>query len=190
MIGFGVADGTAGENGGQVDEAVDAAAFYVAVRQLAVRYALAVDSRDLVGVSRLFSVQSDFSRWGEGSEGCKIFFRNVWEGFGPSVHTVTNHVIHRVDRDWGTGIVYCSAQQQQHDESWRTIQLAYFDQYIREPAGWLFRSRKSHFWYVDVDGERRLGHLDRRPMVPDAWASWQSFWDTVDGKSALSGESF
>ena len=152
------------------------AAFYAEVRQLAFRYALAVDSRDLEGVARLFSRDSDFSRWGEGSDGCMKFFRGIWENFGRSVHTVTNHVVDRIDDTHAAGTVYCRAEQQQHDNSWRTYQLAYLDQYVVEDGQWQFLSRKSCFWYVDVDGVRRIGHPERRPIVPDAWDTWHEFW--------------
>ncbi|GAF45547.1 nuclear transport factor 2 family protein [Rhodococcus wratislaviensis] len=157
---------------------LDTAAFYAEVRQLAFRYALAVDSRDLVRVASLFSRESDFSRWGEGSEGCMAFFRGVWEKFGPSVHTVTNHVIDRIDDTHAVGTVYCRAEQQQHDKSWRTYQLAYFDRYTIEDGDWHFLSRKSYFWYVDIDGERHVGHPEPRPILPDAWGTWHEFWNT------------
>jgi ketosteroid isomerase-like protein len=160
------------------------AAAHVEIQQLAFRYALAVDSRDLDGVANLFSATSDFSRWGPGREGCKRFFEGVWNRFGRSIHAVTTQVIRDLDGDTAHGVVYCRAEQQQLDDgAWWIYQLAYFDRYIREEDGvWRFLSRNSHFWYVDQNGDRKIGYPGRRQLIPEAWETWAPFWDSVESQ--------
>ena len=151
------------------------------IQQLASRYALAVDSRDLEGMANLFSRESDFSRWGPGRDGCKRFFEGIWSRFGRSIHAVTTQVIDDIDCESARGVVYCRAEQQQlSDGAWWTYQLAYFDRYIFEDGVWRFLSRNSHFWYVDQNGERRIGYPGRRQLIPEAWETWAPFWDQGD----------
>jgi hypothetical protein len=157
----------------------DETAARMEIQQLAFRYALAVDSRDLEGVADLFSVTSDFSRWGPGREGCLRFFEGIWARFGRSIHSVTTHVIDAVDEESASGTVYCRAEQQQlGDGSWWIYQLAYFDRYICEDGTWRFLSRNSHFWYVDRAGDRRIGFPGRRQLIPEAWETWGPFWNS------------
>src|SRR2546421_374171 len=80
-----------------------------AIRQLAARYALAVDSRDLDALVELFVPDVDCGRWGTGRPALRSFFASVLERFHRSVHLVAGHVIDLRGAE-ASGVVYCRAE--------------------------------------------------------------------------------
>ena len=81
------------------------------IRQLVYRYAYTFDSRDVPGLNALWletesplpypfidihTVRGSFDMW--------------LEGLGPTVLSVTNHLIDVQDDDTASGVVYCTAQ--------------------------------------------------------------------------------
>ena len=63
------------------------------IRQLAYRYALAVDGKDLDGLAALFVEDVDNGRYGPGREGVKTFYDHALRSFHCSMHLVANHVV-------------------------------------------------------------------------------------------------
>src|SRR4029077_17787059 len=78
--------------GARVD-AIEALLARDQIRQLAERYALAVDGKDIDGVANLFAEQATFGRYGSGRAGARTFFDHVLREFHCSMHLVANHVI-------------------------------------------------------------------------------------------------
>jgi hypothetical protein len=123
------------------------------IQQLAYRYALAFDSRDLpmlhglwhADVPRLaypdinvHTVREDFDQW--------------LYGLGPSVLFVGNHVIEVLDEDHATGSVYCHCRMDM-GEQFVDQAILYQDRYIRHEGRWLFEVRRHLLWFGAAEAE-------------------------------------
>ena len=153
------------------------------IRQLAHRYALAVDTRDLSGVAALFVSDVRVGREERGREALAQWYGRSLERFGVSIHFVGNHVIDVLSADTASGVVTCRDELEVNGE-WQVGVIQYWDEYRREEGQWLFQRRKLHRWYL-VDALTRPGwgagvNADegalRTPLLPDAWPSWSRFW--------------
>jgi hypothetical protein len=79
------------------------------IRQLAERYALAADGKDLDVMATLFVPDVDNGRYGAGRDGVVRFYDQSLRKFHCSMHLVANHVIDFDDDDHARGVVYCHA---------------------------------------------------------------------------------
>ena len=158
------------------------------IRQLAARYALAVDAKDVDGIARLFVDDVDNGRYGPGHEGVKLFYDQSLRKFHCSMHLIGNHVIDFDDDDTAHGIVYCRAHHHVlQPEHWFDEALAYFDTYERIDGDWRFRRRRVRSWY-----RQEVGHPDngahrvpaaivgsgpkRGARMPEAFSTFDAFW--------------
>lgn len=158
------------------------------IRQLAQRYALAVDSKDLDGIALLFAPDVDNGRYGEGRDGVRRFYDQSLRNFHCSMHLVANHVIDFDDPDRARGVVYCRAHHHVLEpEHWFDVALAYWDSYERVGGAWLFRRRqvrswyRQHFGHPDHGTERVVvgegtGGPQRGVQLPDAFDTFPDFW--------------
>ena len=74
-------------------DALDALIARDEIRQLAFRYAVAVDGKDLDAVAVLFVPDVDNGRFGPGREGVRRYYDTSLRNFHCSMHLVANHVI-------------------------------------------------------------------------------------------------
>lgn len=158
------------------------------IRQLAERYAVAVDGKDLDGLAVLFADDVDNGRYGPGGEGVKAFYDNRLRLFHCSMHLVGNHVIDFDDDDHAHGLVYCRAQHHVLEpEHWFDMALAYWDTYERHDDRWVFRRRRVRTWYRQEIGhpehgsQRVLGEAAaagpmRGDRMPEAFPTFQAYW--------------
>ncbi len=153
------------------------------IRQLAVRYALAVDSRNLLTLGELFVEDVNLGRLGKGRDALRQDFTRRLRRFTTSIHFVCNHVIDIQDADRATGVVYTRAEHEMRGE-WIVLALQYWDTYERRDGRWYFQRRRPMPWYaVDVAG-RANGPIKMRwpdmphatAPLPDAWPTWDEFW--------------
>jgi ketosteroid isomerase-like protein len=158
------------------------------IQQLPARYALALDSRDMDALVDLFAPDVRVGKDETGRDALKTWFTAIMRLPRTSVHFIGNHVIDFDDADHARGVVYC------HDElerpaagEWELGKLQYWDRYIRVDGDWCFAARKFHRWYL-VDALTRptpgAGVNDgsdplRAGLLPDAFPTWQSFWDAI-----------
>ncbi len=152
------------------------------MRQLAERYALAVDCRDLDRLVVLFVPDVDCGRFGTGREALRQSFESQLRGGGPSVMLVANHVIDFDDEEHAHGIVYGIAEAAMA-EGWVRQAIQYHDRYELREGRWLFVRRKHLLWYgvvlpynpmAQAPAEwpkRQIG----RGTVPECWESWRRF---------------
>ena len=159
------------------------------IGQLPARYALAVDSRNLDDLVALFAVDVDCGRWGKGRDALKAFYgsKNVLTGFYRCVHLICGQTIDLVGADSATGTVYCRAGHEDGD-NWVEMAICYFDTYVRSEGRWCFQRREEKHWY-STDWQKRPqgpsfqdwpGKYDGprfQPQLPQAWPSWQRYWD-------------
>jgi len=158
------------------------------IRDLALRYALAVDGKDLDTLADLFVPDVDNGRYGQGPGGVKRFFDQSLRKFHSSMHLVANHVIDLEDERHATGVVYCRAHHHVLEpEHWFDEALAYWDTYERVEGSWRFRRRRVRSWYRQEIGHPDHGHErvvvgaedsgpKRGASMPEAFATFDAFW--------------
>jgi ketosteroid isomerase-like protein len=157
---------------------------YEEIRQLAARYALAMDSRDFECLAGLFV--EDYRHW-DGRTGRaplreefdRIFGATPgWVGFTQ----VGGHVINLLDADHAHGTLHCSAELGDRGH-WVRQKIVYEDVYERRDGTWYFVSREHHLFYGADAGDRPL---DQQPAewpknivgvgtAPGVWPTWRSF---------------
>ena len=136
-----------------LEERVDRNEAVEQIRQLAARYALAVDTRNLDDLAALFVEDVRVGHDQYGREAIKNWYGRSLERYGTSIHLVGNHVIDFVSADEATGVVTC------HDEleiegAWQVGKIQYWDTYVRRDDAWYFKRRKLQRWYL-VDALER-----------------------------------
>jgi len=161
------------------------------------RYALAVDARDLDSWVSLFVEDVDCGKRGKGREALRAFIEPALRTFYRSHHQVCGQVIDFVDDHHATGKVYCRAEHEQADK-WYVVLICYFDTYERRAGQWYFARRAEKHWYsTDIlerpqgpDFQRWPAWADRKPELPQAFATWRPFWEKTDAEAlrALSSD--
>jgi ketosteroid isomerase-like protein len=156
---------------------------YEEIRQLAARYALAVDSRNLDALVALFVDDVQVGRDTFGRDALRASFDQSLRGIGVSILNVGTHVIDLVDEDHATGHVYCKGEIQD-GERWIHQAILYRDRYERRHGHWYFVRRIHELWYGAEVGTNPLGlepanwpeHHDGTGTVPESFATWKDFW--------------
>ena len=161
---------------------------YEAIRQLASRYAVAVDRRDLDALVALFVPDVRVGGRASGRDALRASFDASLRAIGVSVLHVGTHVIDLVDDDHASGTVYCQGQIQDGDR-WIHQAIVYDDEYRRVDGTWCFVRRVHRLFYGAEVGVNPLGlppadwpaHHDGRGTLPEAWDTWARFWSAGDG---------
>lgn len=162
----------------------------LAIGQLPIRYAIAIDSRDLDAWTALFVADVDCGQFGRGREALKKFIDPNIRTFYRSHHQICGHQIDFVDRDHATGKVYCRAEHEV-GKQWYVMAICYFDQYERQDGRWFFKKRSEKHWYA-ADVQRQPSDDDfqqwrewnaRLPALPQAFPSWTRFWQRSDASA-------
>jgi len=158
---------------------------YEQIRQLAARYAHALDSRNIEALVALFVEDVKIGDGGVGRDALASWFHKVLRPFTTTFHLIGNHIIELADPDHATGIVYCRPEHEVGD-LWIVMPLQYWDRYEQRDGTWYFRSRSIHAFYAaDVlENPATLPgrfHFPGNPMLtraelPERWESWQRFW--------------
>jgi ketosteroid isomerase-like protein len=176
--------GTPGDESGLAAR-LDRVESELAIRQLAARYALAIDSRDLQALGDLFVADVDNGAAGRGREPLRAWFGQVLTNFYRSMHFVAGHVIDFQDAESATGSVYCRAEHEDGDH-WVVMSMIYADTYRRDDGHWHFVRRRLKPWYVadSLEHPQAGGDFSRWPGavpphrigLPQGFATWEPFW--------------
>lgn len=169
---------------------MDAVARLVAhedIRQLAARYALAVDSRDLDRLVGLFVDDVRVGREERGRDALRRQFDASLRAIGVSILNVGTHVIDVADDDHATGHVYCHAEVQDGDR-WIHQAIVYRDTYERRTGTWYFVRRVHELFYGEQAPTNPLDQApadwpanhDGRGTLPERWDSWRAFWNETE----------
>lgn len=158
-----------------------------AIQQLPIRYAIAVDGRDIDGWVNLFIPDVNCGRRGSGRAVLKSIIEPDVRMFYRSIHQICGHRVEFDDADHAHGVVYCRAEHEDAGK-WVVMAIAYFDTYERRDGEWLFVRRREKHWY-SADWEERPtapflgweGHTNA-PTLPQDFASWNPFWAGYDDK--------
>lgn len=158
------------------------------IGQLPIRYALAVDQRDVAAWVALFVPDVDMGRRGSGRQALREYIEPQLRWFYRSVHLLAGHRIELGPdgSDTATGQVYCRAEHEV-DDRWIVMAIRYDDVYRRVAGEWLFQRRLEHHWYaadlvehpqaVEFDSWRTGGD----PALPGVDPAWQKFWSETVG---------
>jgi hypothetical protein len=164
-----------------LEERLDRLESQAAIQQLAIRYALAVDGRDVDTWVSLFVPDVNCGRHGGGREVLRGIIEPALASFYRSVHQICGHRIEADDVDHAHGIVYCRAEHEDGGK-WVVMAIAYFDTYERRDGEWLFVRRREKHWYSADWEERPTAPFTgwpshpAAPELPGAFDSWQPFW--------------
>ena len=166
-----------------IERRVDAIESRLAIGQLPIRYALAVDGRDVDAWVSLFVPDVRVGRDRSGRDALRGYIEPMLRTFRRSVHQICGHRIDLddADADRASGAVYCRAEHEVEDR-WIVMAICYFDDYRRVDGDWLFERRRERHWYAADVNERPQAvgfdswHGDDPPALPDAFPTWTSFW--------------
>jgi ketosteroid isomerase-like protein len=154
-----------------------------AIRQIASKYALAVDMRDIDAIANLYVEDVRISREVSGRQAMKESFASVLRAFTASVHHIGGHIIEFDDADNAHGIVYTRAEHEVGDR-WVPMYLYYIDSYRRDGGRWFIKRRVPCELYAADINERPVGpgkvRWPDRPVRDGTWhahfPSWAAFW--------------
>lgn len=154
------------------------------IRQLAAKYSLSLDMRDLDAHVNLFAHDIRVSKEQTGRSHLKRWLDDTLRlQFTGTSHHIGNHIIEFTDADNACGVVY-SKNEHETDDEWIIMQMIYWDNYQRIDGRWYFRRRLPCYWYAtDLNkpptGDNKIRWPEREPYAGayhDLWPSWQSFW--------------
>ena len=160
------------------------------IRQLAAKYTVALDKRDLDALVNLFGddVRVPGKRNGRAAlrQWYDVELRHDLMG---SAHGVLGHVIDTHDADHASGLVY-SRNDLETESVWVIELLAYLDAYERRDGRWFFARRTPLFWYQsDITdpplGPRKMRWPNTTPHEGHfhaAFPSWEQFWSADPGR--------
>jgi hypothetical protein len=159
-----------------------------AIGQLPIRYAIAVDTRNVEDWVNLFTPDVEMGRHGRGREALRGYIEPQLRWFYRSIHQICGHRIDLGPDDPGggpveaTGSVYCRAEHEV-DDRWVVMAIRYDDDYVRVGEDWFFARRREQHWYAADVTERpqavdfdSWGSSGRRPPLPGLDPSWTRFW--------------
>lgn len=163
---------------------VERAAARDEIRQLAYRYADAVDRRDIDLMVSLFAPDARFGAYGAGPEACRRLSEESLARVGVAVLMVTNHLIDFEDAGNAYGAVWCHAHVDDHAERFIEQLIKYEDRYVLLDDGWRFARRRHLLWYGAATGRSPLdqpvanwpAQQVGRGSIPYDDPAWQAFW--------------
>ena len=157
-----------------------------AIKELASKYALALDVRDLDSLVNLFHEDVRVGKKGRGRLALKQWFNETLRNqFTGTAHHIGNQIIEFQNDNNAIGIVY-SKNEHETDKEWIIMQMMYWDQYEKIKGLWYFRKRLPLYWYATDINKPPIGELKMRWPDEDnykgefhtLWPTWKAFWST------------
>jgi ketosteroid isomerase-like protein len=169
--------------GTDVEASVDRLLSYEAIRQLAYRYAIAVDARDVETVADLFVDDVKVAPDAAGRGAMRAFFEGAFaKNDGMTILNVGNHLIEFDEPDRARGVVYCRAEIEAAQQ-WIVQAIVYRDRYERRDGTWYFRSRQHLLFYGADMLQRPIGLPPAtqpeigtgKGSMPEIWPTYREF---------------
>jgi 3-phenylpropionate/cinnamic acid dioxygenase small subunit len=158
----------------------------LAIEQLPIRYALAVDERDVDAWLALFVPDVAMGRHGSGREVLRQYITPQLRWFYRSIHQIVGHRVELLGPEIAQGRVYCRAEHE-IGERWVVMAIRYDDEYRKVDGEWLFSRRQERHWYaVDVNERPQAVAFDSwgttpgGPTLPQSSTTWAGFWAEHD----------
>lgn len=160
------------------------------IRQLAAKYAIALDMRDLDSLVNLFVDDVGVPGKRRGRAALRQWYdTELRHDLLGTAHGVLGHVIDLHDPDHATGLMY-SRNDLETASVWVIELLAYLDSYERRDGRWYFARRTPLFWYESDLANPPVGPRKIRwpntaahdGAFHDAFPSWQEFYTADPGR--------
>lgn len=164
------------------------------IRQLAAKYSLSLDMRDMDAHVNLFVDDIRVSREQVGRAHLKRWLDDTLRvQFTGTSHHIGNHIIEFEDPDRAHGVVYSKNEHEtpcgDGSSEWVIMQMLYWDNYERRDGRWYFRRRLPCYWYAtDINkppvGDNKMRWPDRETYegaYHELWPSWTDFWANPPG---------
>jgi uncharacterized protein (TIGR02246 family) len=136
-----------------------------AIRQLAAKYALCLDMRDIDMMVTLFPEDVRVGREKSGRLALRAYMdQTLRSPFTGTSHHIGGHVIEFDDPDHARGIVYSKNEHETGDE-WVIMQMMYADDYVRSDGRWHFARRLPLYWYATDLNKPPIG--DKKMRWPE-----------------------
>lgn len=155
-----------------------------AIRQLAGKYALSLDMRDLDAHVGLFAPDIRVGREKVGRAHLKSWVDDTLRHqFTGTSHHIGQHIIEFKTPDRAIGVVY-SKNEHETGAEWVLMQMLYWDEYERIDGCWYFRRRIPCYWYASDLNKAPLGDMKMRWPGREPYSgsfhalfpSWKAFW--------------
>ena len=117
------------------------------IRQLAYRYAAAIETRDLDAMAELFAPQSRFGEHGEGPDALRRLMADSLKDTIFAVILVANHLIDFEGDDEARGQVWAHSFAHTLSDGFTEQLIKYQDRYVYSGGRWLFLHRRHRLWY-------------------------------------------
>ncbi len=155
------------------------------IRQLAYRYAKAVDTRDIDLMVSLYSSDARFGPYGTGPEALRRLTEESLAEVDVAVLFIGNHLIEVADADHASGEVWCRAYVQDRALGPIEQMIQYRDDYVRFNDRWLFARRKHLLWYGVASATAPFDQGEANwpenqvgvGTIPFDAPTWVSFWE-------------
>lgn len=119
-----------------------------AIRQLAAKYSLALDMRDMDAMVNLFEENVRVGKDASGRQALRAYMDGTLRSpFTGTSHHIGGHIIEFDDPDHAHGICYSKNEHETGDE-WVIMQMMYADNYVRMDGRWYFARRLPLYWYA------------------------------------------
>lgn len=164
-----------------------------AIRQLAGKYSLSLDMRDLDAHVNLFAPDIRVGAGRTGRAHLKQWVDDTLRHqFTGTSHHIGQHIIEFADADHAVGVVY-SKNEHEAGAEWVIMQMLYWDDYERIDGQWFFRRRLPCYWYAtDLNkppiGDMKMRWPGREPYhgtFQTLFPSWQAFWTNAPDRDSL-----
>lgn len=126
------------------------------IRQLPLRYAAAIESRDIDAMADLFSPDARFGDNGDGPDGLRRLMSRSLDGSVFAVILVANHTIEIESSERASGQVWAHCYAQTRADGFVEQLIKYEDRYVFRGGRWLFLHRRHRLWYGVSHGDSPL----------------------------------
>jgi hypothetical protein len=116
------------------------------LRDLTLRYCRAIDDSDWTALRGLFADQAEVHGAPGGDETVDQL-RSIRSTYGRTIHTAHGQLVEFTDDDHATGLVSAHAELDIKGET-VVCAMRYYDDYVREAAGWRFARRQIKVVYA------------------------------------------
>jgi len=157
------------------------------IQQLAHRYAVYLDARDLDKLVALYVPDVRVTQETRGREALRADFDRSLRAVGATFLQVGNHIVDFADDRHASGVVYTRGEIQDggpESSRWIIQAIQYHDSYEKRDGRWLFVRRRHLLVYGAELGTNPLTlapaewpkHQTGRGSVPWSLETWQRFW--------------